>query len=722
MDWSLIASAAVDEPTFLASAFSQIAALAWMIFAVGAGLGFVIFVHELGHFLVAKACGVKCDKFYIGFDIPVWIPFTKIQLPSKLFHFTYGETEYGVGILPLGGYVKMLGQDDDPRNAEAEAERTKVLKEGTAAEGLKSGQAVETVLDPRSFPAKSIPARMAIISAGVIMNAIFAVILAAIAYRLGVPYTPAVIGNTVVGSPAWQAGIQPGDKIVRIGKHRDESPYLRFADDLMKSVIFNGTDRDLDIEIQHANASEETLTLRPVKAGKKDRPSLGVRPSYGLDVGVPKKLYSHLNANSSAELKSEDKIVSVAGVAAEKWTDVAPILASNFDKPLEFVLERKGKEKDAVTETITATLQPRKRRWTGIAVQGNEVSHVRKGSVAAAAGLQVGDRIVTIDGGPFGDPLSLNQRLVRKIGTEITLGVSRPEGKSTKDVEIKITPAATPGFHESHYFNKEAVSVEVLGIGLATTTEIDAVVEESPAALAGLQPKDVLVSATLVNKDAARLKADLKSLDQQPGDVFTFDVEKGTLWQQLMWQVENCHSTTSLKVTYKRGMETRTAEILPTDAPDFYDEMRGLHLLSLQDIRIVHSNGEAFQLGFRETKERLEEVLTTLSHLGTGRIKLTDLSGPLGILAMAGSTANVGISSLLIFLTLLSANLAIINFMPIPALDGGHMVFLTWEWIMGKPVDPEMQVKLTLASLFCLLSLMLIATYSDVGRLYEIFF
>ena len=70
----------------------------WLvILQVAIGLGFVIFVHELGHFLVAKACGVKCEKFYIGFDINGW----------NLGKFTWGETEYGIGILPLGGYVKM---------------------------------------------------------------------------------------------------------------------------------------------------------------------------------------------------------------------------------------------------------------------------------------------------------------------------------------------------------------------------------------------------------------------------------------------------------------------------------------------------------------------------------------------------------------------------------------------------------------------------------------
>ena len=102
--------------------------LAWLdtaytILKVAIGLGLVIFVHELGHFLVAKACGVKCEKFYLGFDINGW----------KIAKVQWGETEYGIGILPLGGYVKMLGQDDNPTRAAEERERAKLQESHAAA-------------------------------------------------------------------------------------------------------------------------------------------------------------------------------------------------------------------------------------------------------------------------------------------------------------------------------------------------------------------------------------------------------------------------------------------------------------------------------------------------------------------------------------------------------------------------------------------------------------
>ena len=98
------------------------------------GLGFVIFVHELGHFVVAKLCGVKCEKFYLGFDIA----------GLKFCKFRWGETEYGIGILPLGGYVKMLGQEDNPAKLREEMERAKQQGREERGEGrMKEGWALQ---------------------------------------------------------------------------------------------------------------------------------------------------------------------------------------------------------------------------------------------------------------------------------------------------------------------------------------------------------------------------------------------------------------------------------------------------------------------------------------------------------------------------------------------------------------------------------------------------
>jgi len=168
----------------------------WAIAQVVLGLGFVIFVHELGHFLVAKACGVKCEKFYVGFDVPIKI-FGRQILPAALFRKQIGETEYGIGMVPFGGYVKMLGQDDNPGNIEREIERSREGGDSGAAES--AGYIDRNELDPRSYRAKTVPQRMAIISAGVIFN------LTSVTNRsTRIAISPGVIWHRRLSSPPMQ--------------------------------------------------------------------------------------------------------------------------------------------------------------------------------------------------------------------------------------------------------------------------------------------------------------------------------------------------------------------------------------------------------------------------------------------------------------------------------------------------------------------------------------
>jgi regulator of sigma E protease len=134
------------------------------------------------------------------------------------------------------------------------------------------------------------------------------------------------------------------------------------------------------------------------------------------------------------------------------------------------------------------------------------------------------------------------------------------------------------------------------------------------------------------------------------------------------------------------------------------------------EIHEAESFGEACALGLRNTKESLLHVFKFLRKLVTGQISPTNLGGPGTILLVAGSEANVGISRLLLFLTLLSANLAIINFLPIPVLDGGHMLFLIYEGIVGKPVNEIWAMRLTVAGLVFILGLMAFVLSLDLYR------
>jgi regulator of sigma E protease len=121
-------------------------------------------------------------------------------------------------------------------------------------------------------------------------------------------------------------------------------------------------------------------------------------------------------------------------------------------------------------------------------------------------------------------------------------------------------------------------------------------------------------------------------------------------------------------------------------------------------------------LGLQFTGRKFYQVLEMVKKLVTGQWSPKFLGGPVAIATIAGREANQGATRLLLFLTFLSVNLAILNFMPIPALDGGHMVFLTIEGITGKPVKESVQVALTMIGVMLLLTMIVLVTFNDIVR------
>jgi regulator of sigma E protease len=203
--------------------------LLWNIAKVALGLGFVIFIHELGHFLLAKWNGVKVEKFSIGFG-------------STVFGFKRGETEYVLAAIPLGGFVKMLGEG------------------GEAGEGPPDPSAAS---DPRAFNNKSVGARMAIISAGVIMNLFLG--MACFAYVFGQEREKlaAKVGAVLAGSPAFEAGLRPGDDIVGIDDRGD----IGFQE-LMKAVNLSSEGQVVRFRIKRTGAESPLVVAgRPPPRG-----------------------------------------------------------------------------------------------------------------------------------------------------------------------------------------------------------------------------------------------------------------------------------------------------------------------------------------------------------------------------------------------------------------------------------------------------------------------
>ncbi|MFV1963822.1 MAG: site-2 protease family protein [Pirellulaceae bacterium] len=729
--------ATVDLETLLGYA-ETLLGYAWMIGTVATGLGFVIFVHELGHFLVAKACGVKCEKFYLGFDIP--ISMGPLRLPSRFCRFQWGETEYGVGILPLGGYVKMLGQDDNPGNAEAEAERIRIRKnekttskenhpdspdaDGTQAVERRNDQ-VDAVngegefeLDPRSFPAKPVPYRMAIISAGVIMNLIFAVIFASLAFRGGVPYMPCEIGGTVPGSPAWRAGLEKGSRVIQLGTRGHTSEHLRFDWDLRNAVGMSGGKEEIATRVRKPDGEEYDLSLRPMvtKLAGHEMPMLGIEPAITRKLNASQPtLEGFPAAKSQPPLEGGDRIVAVNGETIPDGYHLKRVLSDQVGEDLQLTVEREREDSDARTtrtETIKVTVPTNHLRRLGLIMSTGPVNGVYPGSPAADAGFRDGDVIVSVAGEPLGDPMCLPDRLRPFYGREIEVAVRRQQSDGSRHEETLTVTPQPPSGYESIFTVGSPMAVRSLGLVFQIIPEIAAVVPGSPADWARLKSGDEIVSVAFPSVNPNHKSSELINKGKP------LEINEHTItWPFIFDRMQSLGPDICVKINYRNGARSGTAIMRPVKTETVYAD-RGFVFSALNETRRVASWKEAIVLGFRQTREDMIRVLSFLKKLVTGGISPTNLGGPISIAAVAGSEVSKGIPRLLMFLTFLSANLAVLNFLPIPALDGGHMLFLLAEGVRGKPVDERMQVALTLAGVACLLGLMIFVFALDIGRFF----
>ncbi|MGE4545012.1 MAG: RIP metalloprotease RseP [Pedobacter sp.] len=261
-------------------------------------LGVLVFVHELGHFLVAKWCRVKVLKFSLGFG-------------PKLVSRTWGETEYQICLIPLGGYVQMLGEGDDGESQPL-----------TQQDRL------------RSFAEKPVLQRLAIVAAGPAMNLILPFLILPIAYFIGMDQpayidNPACAGYVVSESDASRAGIQTGDCILSI----NGEPIASWTDAEKKLLLHVGQETFLVVERGTEVVDVPLPTDASVAEGLQ---GLGVLPNQAAVVGF-------LEGNMPAQmagLQLNDRIVSIDGAAISSWYDIHSVVQAGAGKPMTLVVER----------------------------------------------------------------------------------------------------------------------------------------------------------------------------------------------------------------------------------------------------------------------------------------------------------------------------------------------------------------------------------------------
>ncbi len=674
----------------------------WGYLAQGVlALGLVILIHEFGHFAAAKLCGVKVLKFYIGFD-----PYN-----LRICRFRWGETEYGLGLIPLGGYVYMLGQTDNPAEQAAEAERAKAA----AAAGEPVDPNAAAVWDPRSYPAQTVLERMFIISAGVIMNAVTALLFATLAYARGVDFPPTFVYGTAPGSPAWQADLRAGDEVTKI----DGIEKPRWDVDLRSRVALADLQKGLEFEIRRG---DEMLhkTIRPRKDRADRPPTIGVLLPFGTKLtkrpeGAPDRSPTESEspaARAVPPFEGGDEVVRINDVEIRNYGDVLRAETKFADQPSTYVVRR---GEGAAAKEVAIEVTPRPRRDLGLSMTMGPIVAIQENSPAAGAGFRTGDVLASVDDEPVGDPLNLAERLRRKQlaepGKAWTVVVRRAASSSAvPDVRISVTPRAAAAAEDTASGPGWPVSIPALGVAYSVGPQIASVVADGPAAKAGLKAGDTVTGVDLIPaKDAKYADGQTPKTDSismtEPEDVGS--------WPYVVWGLQHKLPGTTVKLTLA---DKRDVTLTPVESKEFFYPDRGLAFEIPRVERKADGWAQAFHFGRQDTRDAMTQVYRFLHALWIGQIPAKALGGVIEIASQAGASASVGLSHLLLFLMMLSANLAVLNFLPIPVLDGGHMVFLIYEAIFRKPPPAALVNILSMLGLVLLLGLMLFALSNDIRR------
>lgn len=635
------------------------------------GLGLVIFFHELGHFAVAKWCNVYVERFSIGFGPIIW-------------RYQKGETEYALSIIPFGGYVKMLGQDDiDPSQLSSE----------------------EIAEDPRSYSSKKVWQRMAIISAGVIMNILTAVLFFAYAYIEGIDLVSSTIGNVHAGFPAWEEGIEAGDKIVEINGREVNS----FSDIQRFVALSQGS---LEIVVQKLNGDKQTVTVDP-KQTELHR-MIGASPASGLQV-APANPENNITAaipgtpagKAEPAVPSESTIIAIDGEPITDPNTFNQLMVQRRNDPLTFTFHV-----DDASSDISTVIPPQAFRELGLQMEIGPVEGVKKNSPASAAGFKVGDKIIVVDGKKVPleiNPLKLPDYLNEKQGTEIEIVVKRKSaGAEYEDHTIKVTPQNKPGWVEVPAMAEVPLSVPAIGVSYKLINRVIDVTEGSPADLAGIQAEDAIEKISFLAPESGEM-------DIQGNKDYIIDFTKeGTNWAHAFWEMQKVPNR-KIKLTYKRNKDTTEVEIEPQLAENWnFPSTRGLNLMSQRYLKKADSFGDALQMGMVSTRNNISDIYLTLRSLFTAKLSVKNLRGPLGIASVSYGAADMGLPYLALFLGTLSVNLAVLNFLPIPVLDGGHMVFLILEAVTRKRPSEKVLIGATYVGMAFVLGMMFLVLYLDI--------
>ncbi|MFO7974469.1 MAG: site-2 protease family protein [Candidatus Hydrogenedentota bacterium] len=548
-------------------------------------LGVLIFFHEMGHFLAAKACNIYVERFSLG-------------MPPRLLGVQLGETDYCVGALPIGGYVKMAGQEDRPLTEE---ERQELYRDIPAE---------------RWFNNKPVWQRMIVIVAGPLMNIVLGVLLYGIVAGVGskVPET---------------------EVTARVGFVKPESPAA-------SAPLYKLSDSDYEVA------------------------SRGVADAIGWETG--------------------DRIVSIDGEAMRSFSDITFAAILGAGDVSNVVIER---PQNGETVKYLSRIEPKHidgSKHTQFGIQPFRtalIDRILPGLPAAKAGLKPGD-VIRRANGQIVDNATFTKLLEDMTGDEtVHLNVER-DGQMRAITLQPTTIGRFEGviFTPSLYNEEEKAKQQPPTVGY---------VSEEVTEATGLKRGDVVLE---VNGEPATAE-NLREAER-----------------------ENIGQTINLKVKQQarlfglaRPEKIKTVELTPQPSGAIgivWGEKMVFH--QVPPIRIVP---EAFRQGYKA----LSNTIETLVMLFAGTVSPKDLGGPVLIYQVTTTAASMGIMWLLKITAFISVNLCVFNLLPLPVLDGGHLIFLAWEGIWRKPIPEKTQERIQQVGLVVIISLLLFVTYNDILRL-----
>ncbi|GMV90789.1 MAG: hypothetical protein AMXMBFR82_05670 [Candidatus Hydrogenedentota bacterium] len=631
-------------------------------------LGELVFFHEMGHFLAAKACGIYCERFSLG-------------MPPRLFGFRFGETDYCIGLLPIGGYVKMAGQEDVPLSDDERKEQ------------------YGNIPPERWFSNKPVWQRVIVIAAGPFMNLVLAVLLYGIVAAVGANVPEYKVDNRIgmvrPDSPAATAtlfeipdggtanltgepdafGWQTGDRIVSI----NGKPVANISDVAIDAVLSAG--EPMRIEIERTGPSGETTRyhsqVQPIRETEEDHPQFGVAPFQTALVGR----VLEGSAADKAGLQADDVITHANGQIVDSQTFTKMVSENPGENPIELKVLRED-------ETVDITITP------AIVGQFEDLQFAAPHSYLAvpdpkslsvlfadpgflgSTKLETGDVIKTINGQPA--DVRLLSDLAESGSTEpLTVTIQRESGLfggSTEELENQLTLAQIRQAVTSYDLQAKPVIADL---------------SDEVQKATGLLRNDVVEA---IDGEPATVEG-LGVIEDRPGETVTLTVRTPEVGFGVLREGETREVTLPVVPTGQVGVTWAPKMVFHRAAPS----------------EVIP---EAFHLSW----QALTRTVRTLELLVTGGLKVNDIGGPVMIFQITTQAARIGYSWLLEITAFISINLAVFNLLPLPVLDGGHLVFLTIEGVRRKPVSPRVMEWVQQAGLVLIIALMLFVTFNDIKR------